>query len=110
MAAASGSALTAYVNDGKRNFTQRQWTGYNLSSSSFSTANRMNEAGTAQTFATSPLIRWVAPFGGTVTVNAGASTSGGATYSTPPAVCALAAGARSAATTAIAASTSERRT
>jgi RHS repeat-associated protein len=67
---AGGGNLTAYVNDGKRNFTQKQWTGYSLSGSTFSTSSRVAQANTEQGFETDPLVRWVAPFGGTVTVNA----------------------------------------
>jgi RHS repeat-associated protein len=61
--------LNAYVNDGKRNFALRQWSGFSLGNSEFTTANRVNQASAQATFNVDPLIRWVAPFGGTVTVS-----------------------------------------
>src|SRR5262249_54332027 len=65
------SLVYAYINDGNRNFTLQTWTGYALGSSPLSTANRLANATIAQsTFKTDPLIRWVAPFSGTVTINA----------------------------------------
>src|SRR5262249_19698562 len=69
----SGSTVYAYINDGNRNFNQQQWAGYSLANAPFSTADRVTQANTAQAFfKTDPLLRWVAPFGGTVTVNAAA--------------------------------------
>jgi RHS repeat-associated protein len=75
----SGNSVFASVNDGNRNFTQREWTGYSLEGSAFSTADRVIEAGTAAAnayFKTDPLMRWVAPFAGTVTVTATAAKAG----------------------------------
>jgi RHS repeat-associated protein len=73
---ANGSQLNAYINDGERDFSPQTWTGYDLSNGNapFSTANRVTAAGTANAyFNTDPLTRWVAPFGGTVTINAAAT-------------------------------------
>jgi len=73
----NGSTFTAYVNDGKRNFTPKTWSGYDLSNSTFSTQGRLSQAQTAQAyFNTDPLIRWVAPFGGSVNVSVGAARTG----------------------------------
>jgi RHS repeat-associated protein len=75
----NGSTFTAYLNDGKRNFAPRTWSGYDLSSSPFSTADRASQA-QAQTafFVTDPLIRWVAPFSGSINVNVTAARDGSA--------------------------------
>ena len=70
----SGSAFFAYINDGNRNFTEKQWTGYSLADSPFSTAARLADVNVANTiFGASPLIRWVAPFTGQVTINSQAN-------------------------------------
>ncbi|HET6148600.1 MAG TPA: SpvB/TcaC N-terminal domain-containing protein [Polyangia bacterium] len=62
--------IDAWLNDGKRNFTHQTWNGYSLANSPFSTANRLADASAGSAyFKTDPLIRWVAPFDGTVTVN-----------------------------------------
>jgi RHS repeat-associated protein len=74
LAVEQGGTVLAYVNDGKRGFTQKPWTGYNLSNSPFSTASRVTNSTVTQAyFNTDPLVRWVAPFGGTVTINASAT-------------------------------------
>jgi len=71
----NGNVVSAYVNDGKQKFTPYQWTGYSLADSPFSTANRLTDPTVAQaSFATDPLIRWVAPFDGTVTISANAQS------------------------------------
>jgi RHS repeat-associated protein len=70
----NGTTLNAYINDGKQGFSFKQWTNYDLSSSPFTTANRVAEAAMKVAFFnTDPLIRWVAPFTGTVTINATAT-------------------------------------
>jgi RHS repeat-associated protein len=67
----SGGAFYAYLNDGNRNFNQTTWSNYSIADSPFSTAARVDQAAAGQAFfKTDPLMRWVAPFGGTVTVNA----------------------------------------
>jgi RHS repeat-associated protein len=74
LAVEQGDNVLAYVNDGKHNFTQKTWTGYSLANSGFSTAGRVtNSTVTTAYFNTDPLARWVAPFGGTVTINATAA-------------------------------------
>jgi RHS repeat-associated protein len=67
-----GSGVVAYLNDGRGDLstTPQQWTGYSLANSPFSTANRLTDPTVAgSNFYTDPLIRWVAPFDGTVTIN-----------------------------------------
>jgi RHS repeat-associated protein len=67
----SGNKVIARVNDRNRNFVTQEWTNYVLDNAPFSTADRVTQAAAAQAFfKTDPLIRWVAPFTGTVTVNA----------------------------------------
>jgi RHS repeat-associated protein len=66
----SGSSVYGQINDGNRNFTQKQWTGYSLADSPFSTANRMTDPTVAASnFKVDPLIRWTAPFDGSITIN-----------------------------------------
>ncbi len=68
LAYANGGTINAYINDGNRNFTAKTWTGYDLSNSQFSTVNRMDASITASNFRTDPLIRWVAPYDGDITI------------------------------------------
>src|SRR6185503_12074190 len=59
----------AYINDGNRNFTRKTWNNYDLSNSAFSTATRMTDVNiAAANFKTDPLIRWVAPYDGDITI------------------------------------------
>jgi RHS repeat-associated protein len=70
----SGNSIYVYINDGARNFTQKEWTDYGLQNSNFSTADRITDPNVASaTFKTDPLVRWVAPFTGTVTINSSAT-------------------------------------
>jgi RHS repeat-associated protein len=69
---ANGGEVDAYLNNGQRGFSgqYQPWSNYDLSDAPFSTATRVSQAGVSQAFfKTDPLMRWVAPFGGTVTVN-----------------------------------------
>jgi RHS repeat-associated protein len=66
------SSVGAWVNDGKRNFVSQTWTGYNLTNSTFSNTSRLTEAGGSTNqafFNTSALVRWAAPYTGSVRLN-----------------------------------------